>query len=278
MKVEDRLLARAGRLRRPPAEVVRHHLLEGVLRRVGRLASPVDFVLRGGMLARGWVGSRLRSAQDLDFVGTFSHDVEETAERFRPVLTDDVPDGVVIDAGSFRARGIWTDTDFPGVRLFLRLGLGVPDQNLSVDVGFGDPLIPPAQVFDYPSLLTGLPVRVWACRPETMVGWKLHGLAERGARWRPKDLHDLLLMTEHLPMNVADLAPAIEAAFVSRGFTVADAREVLHAPALWAPKQAQVRWEEFRGEVTSNLTEVVAVVAARLGPALEQLSDTSSGG
>ena len=52
-----------------------------------------------------------------------------------------------------------------------------PDQAVTVDVGFRDPLVPAAVWLDYPALPPGSPFRVRAVRPETMAAWKLHGLA-----------------------------------------------------------------------------------------------------
>lgn len=262
---------------RPLDEVVRHHLLERVLRRLARLPDCSSFVLRGGMLARLWAGSTPRVAQDLDFVGTFPHDVEETVRRFRPVVEDTgVRDGVVFDAHAFHGRAIWEDTDFPGVRLFLRLGLGSTSATLTIDVGFNDPLVPPAELIRYPCQL-GEPASVWATRPETAVGWKLHGLAEKGERrWRPKDLHDLLLIVENVPLHPCCLVEAIAIAFTSRGYTTADARAVLANNAWWTSKRTEVRWHEFwaqrhDGFAPLGLGDAIRRVAAKLQPALDRL-------
>jgi hypothetical protein len=111
-------------------------------------------------------------------------------------------------------------------------------------------------------------IAVRACRPETQVGWKLHGLAERGASFRPKDLADLQLILRHVPMVTDDLPPAIVAAFESRGYTIADALAVLDAPH-WATKTARLRWEPYR----SSLAEAVADVRDRLAPTFATLRD-----
>jgi hypothetical protein len=272
----DWLAERAADLRRPVHEAVRLHVLEGVLRRVGRLAHPADFVLRGGMLTRLWVREEHRPVNDLDFVGAFPFDADETAQRFARVMHDGGPDdGVCFEPAAFRARRIWQDCDFPGVRLTLRAGLDEPDEEIQVDVGFGDPLVPAARREAYPTLL-GEPVPVWCCRPETMVGWKLHGLAEMAeGRWRPKDLYDLWLLTRHAPLDMAALVPALRAAFTSRGYDTEEARAVLGA-AWWRSKKSLRRWDEFCAgaaglDVPDDLADVVARVAERLRPATEHL-------
>jgi hypothetical protein len=266
----DRLHDEADRRGEPLALLIRHHLLEGVLRRVASLPAAEGFVLRGGMLTRALVGSRLRTTRDLDFVGDFPFDVDEVARRFAPVLADAVDDGIRFDPNRFTARGIWTNTSFPGVRLDLWADPGTAAQAISVDVGFGDPLVPAALWLDYPTLLPGLPVRLRVCRPETLLAWKMHGLAEMGAGWRPKDLADLWLIGTHVPLEAAALPAAIEAAFVSRRCVTEDAIGLFDRPH-WATKTARVRWDACKGALPA-LPEVVAGVRRQFAPALAALA------
>jgi hypothetical protein len=260
----------AGRRGEPLARLVRHHLLEGVLRRVGRLPGAGGLVLRGGLLTRAWVAPWPRPTRDLDFVGDFPFDVEETARRFAPALAEAIDDGVCIDRDRFTAQGIWTDTRFPGARLSLWLGLGAADQPLSVDVGFGDPLVPEPVWLECPALLPQPPARVRACRPETQTAWKLHALAEMGLSWRPKDLADLWLITTRVALEAEALPGAIKAAFVSRGYRTEDAVGLFHQPH-WSTKTARVRWDAHRGRLP-ELPQVVAEVCRRLAPALAALA------
>jgi hypothetical protein len=271
----DELVRQSDRMGWPLDETVRHHVLEGILRRLSRWPGGGDFVLRGSMLTRAWVAPGARVADDVDFVGTFPHNVDDTARRFGGALiAEGIEDEVCIDAESFRARGIWLNTTFPGVRLSLRAGFACADQALQIDVGFNDPLVPPAWWMDYP-MLVGPPAPVWAVRPETAIAWKLHGLAEMGPQgWRPKDLHDLYLLVEATAPEAEWLPPAIEAAFVSRGYALADAA-VFTVPDWWELKSARVKWRQYRSgkanDGSDDLQAVVRRVRDRLRPALAAL-------
>jgi hypothetical protein len=258
--------------------VTRHRLLEGVLLRLARLPDADQFILRGGMLMRHWFRPLARSANDLDLVATFAFDVEETARRFVPLLADrGVDDGVVFDADRYRVDGIWLNTDFPGVRMF---GCGEVDgveDEFSVDITFGEPLIPEPVLANYPMQHSALNASLRMCRPETIVGRKLHALMHMGVlHWRAKDLNDIRLLLGRVPMDAAELPAAIAASFTSRGNAAADARAVFAHEAWWIMKRSAARWHDFveasRGmEVPDSLADVVAEVAGRLEPILENL-------
>jgi hypothetical protein len=261
----EQLRAAASARGEPLAEAVRHHLILGAIARIARAPEGASFVLRGGMLTRAWIAPLRRPARDLDYVGDFPFEVAETARRLAPALAMELPDGVRLDAARADVRGIWLDTAFPGVRVDVPIGLSRPDQRLSIDIGFGDPLVPPATSIE---LAGDVPVR--AVRPETQLAWKLHGLAEMGASWRPKDLADLWAIATRVPLEAAALPPAIAAAFESRGFPVCAAATVLQSPH-WATKTARVRWAARPRDGVPDLEQTLADVRERLAPVLEPL-------
>ena len=183
------------------------------------------------MLMRLWFRPFPRPAADLDLVAAFPFSVEETARRFVPLLADrSVDDGVVFDPERFRVEGIWLNTDFPGVRLFASGEVEGVEDDFSVDVTFGEPLIPKPTLGKYPMEGCGQTARLWMCRPETIVGRKLHALKHMGMlHWRPKDLNDLRLLLERVPLDRTELPGAIAASFTSRGDAPGTARAALRA-------------------------------------------------
>lgn len=252
--------ADAERAGETPGQAMRHELLLAVHERVARTTG--DFVLRGGLLTRAWIAPLPRPTQDLDYVGDFPFDVDDTVRRFRPALALQLDDGARIDLDRLTARGIWLESAFPGVHLEIAIGLEEADQTIGVDIGFHDPLVPPA---------VALPSGGRAVRPETQLAWKLHSLFELGSAWRPKDLADLWLITARVALVDADLPPAIRVAFASRGHAIADAVHLLD-DARWSTKSARVRWSHNRFDVPP-LADTLAAVRARLAPALAALEE-----
>jgi hypothetical protein len=259
----------------PLERMHRLHLLEGVLRRWARSASAGDLVLGGSLLTRGWVGPSRRTANDLDFVGLYPHDVEGTVARFGAALAGDLGDGVEYDLDSLTGEGTWGDTTLPGVRLdFTGRLLGRNDE-LKLDVGFGYPLTPPARPMDY-ACAAGPTVRVQALRPEWMVAWKLNGLFFLGrGRWLPKGLFDLHLLTAHVALDEELLLEGISTAFERTAIPLERILTVLYRRFFWEKAGSQHRWESFREGCTyptpESLLDMAAGVARRLRPTLGRL-------
>ncbi|MFT3696156.1 MAG: hypothetical protein QM831_23660 [Kofleriaceae bacterium] len=102
-------------------------------------------------------------------------------------------------------------------------------------------------------------------RPELQIAWKLHALAEMGVTWRPKDIADLDLIIQHVPLVDDDLREAIRIAFESRHFTVQQAVDVLRAEH-WPTKTSRLRWGK------PDLADTLARIRARLDPVLTALA------
>lgn len=252
---------------------IRHRLLEGVLLRLARLPDAGGLVLRGGMLLRHWFRPTPRPALDLDLVARLPLAVTD-AVRFLPMFADSVADGVTFDVEGIAAEGIWLRTDHPGVRMYVTGAYAGTEDDIQVDITGGPPPRPAAVMSELPTA-TGA-VRLWTCRPESIAGQKVQALWHLGMHgWRPKDLDDLRLLLERMPMDDAALREAIGATLAELGGTGRDARSVFAADSWWGTKHASARWGDFvRGagrDGIRNLSAVVAEVAARLKPILEEL-------
>jgi hypothetical protein len=258
-------------------EATRHRLLEGVLLRLARFPDAGGLALRGGMLLRHWFRPMPRPALDLDLVAPSPLTVEEAARRYLPLFADAaVADGVAFDADRIHVEGIWQHTDNPGVRVHACGALGEDEADFQVDITGGPPPWPAPVFGEFPTAC-GQSARVWMCRPESVVGQKTQALWHLGMMgWRPKDLNDLRLLLERIPMAPTSLREAIAASFAELGGSGDDARALFGASSWWGMKLSSARWHDFvkssrgHGE-PGDLAVVVAAVAARLAPVLEEL-------
>jgi hypothetical protein len=261
--------------------VLRRHLLQGVLRRWSRSRHADALVLRGGLMTQRWVGPRRRATSDIDFLGLFPRDLGDMQGRLEEMLSvTGEDDEVSFDLATLRGGIIWQETDHPGLRFLLSCAVAERGMELQVDVGFGDPLVPPAEWIDYPTLV-GPPARVRAVRPELLVAWKLNGLFDHGPkRWQAKDLHDLHLLATHCQLEAETLAEAIRVAFEAHSDPLDSIPGVVYSPGWWATEAARNRWAKFRAQsvvpVPEDLVGVAAAVARALRPALARLIELPS--
>lgn len=263
---------------RPEEEVVNYHLLEAVIRRVSHSIYAQQFVLRGGMLTRLWVTPEQRIAVDVDFVGIYPFNIETTQQKFAEILgVKNCTDGVNFHLDSLQVKGIWLETDFPGVRVNIDAEMGNYLRNVQIDIGFGDPIVPPAQWIDYPTLIPQATFSIQAVRPETMIGWKLHGLVELGARrWRAKDLYDLMLLSTAVNLDEAELRQAIAIAFSSRNTDLQEVWDILVSPEWWDKGKHRSKWRKYLAQFPTQTTPqelslVVDVVIAKWQPIVSHL-------
>ncbi len=262
--IDEHLAAITSTTNRPWEEVLIYNFLEAVLRRLSRSIYAKDLVLRGGMLTRLWVTPEKRVAVDVDFLGLYEFDIEVTRQIFLEILPiNDFADSVTFYINSLQIKGIWLETEFPGLRINIDVALGEYQRNIQIDIGFDDPLVLPPEWVNYPTFL-GDPVNLQAVRPETMVAWKIHGLVELGPRrWRPKDLYDLLLYTE-IPLDDAQLSSSIAVAFSSRNTPLQDVLEMLVAPDSWnnSKNRSQWRWYQRKAPTQVIPEDFLSVVTA----------------
>jgi hypothetical protein len=252
----------------------RHRLLEGALLRLARLPDAGGLALRGGMLLRHWFRPTPRPTFDLDLVAPSPLTVE-AARRYLPLFAEDVGDGVAFDPDWLHVEGIWQPTVNPGVRVHAHGFVGDGEADIQIDITGGPPPRPAAVFGELPTAC-GRPARVWMCRPEAVAGQKLQALWHLGMHlWRPKDLDDLRLMLDRVPMAPGSIREAIAALFADLGGTGDDARGLFADSSWWGMKYASARWLDYvasrGGGAPVSLVAVVAAVSGRLAPVLEGL-------
>ena len=248
--------------------------LERFLYRLSKSPHEHEFVLKGAMLFAIWSSHPHRATKDLDLLGSGTPDPERLSSVFRDVCAVAVEDdGVTFDSATVVATRIKEDAEFEGVRVKLDGKLGSAKLAVQVDVGFGDTVIPPPTIMQFPTLLP-LPapvVRVYA--RETVIAEKLHAMVDLGmANTRLKDFFDLWFLSQKFGFRGEPLASAVRATFEQRQTAILlDPVALTDTFAFDGPKQTQ--WHAFlsRSRVTDKtvgLDRVVAEIALFLGPVL----------
>ena len=276
--VHQRLLNRARETRQRFNDLLQHFALERFLYRLSRSEYADRFILKGALMLAVWQVPRSRPTLDIDLLGRTNNSIEEMVALIRAVCRQEVaPDGITFDANTVVGEQIADEAEYAGVRLRFKGTLGNAAVTLQIDIGFGDVVIPPAVVVEYPTLLDFPAPRLLGYSRESAVAEKFHVMTSLGLLTsRMKDFFDVWLLSHHFDFAGDTLARAIRATFARRNTAVARAPEILSA-SFAEDVTKTTQWRAFlrRSQLTDvpqNLPEVVAHLAVFLGPVAEALS------
>jgi hypothetical protein len=264
--VQTRLKNQAQESGRPFAELLELFAIERFLHRLGRSPHREQFVLKGALLLRQWLGTNTRPTRDIDLLGP----VDLGAERLRDLLAGFMrlsveDDGIEFALDSIAVEPIRAGSTVLGLRAKFDALLGRTRLRYQVDVGLGDAVFPKT-VDLVPGGLLGMPMAsVRAYTPYTTVAEKLEAMVVLGeANSRTKDYWDLVALPRALAFDGPTLVESIHRTFARRatriptepleGMADAFASQPLHAN----------RWRGFldKNRLTVAEDDLIGVVSA----------------
>jgi hypothetical protein len=216
--VRQRLKNIADAQGRPFAEVLQWYAIERLISRLSRTPGAEGWFLKGAALMRAWEATPARPTMDVDLASDRVLSVGEVAEVVRSSLSEEgVPDGLDFDLDTVAAEEIRVARRYPGVRVRCRGFLGTARVTLQVDVGFGDRIVPPPQIIEYPAMLGGHGPKLLGYRPETVIAEKLEAIVSLGERTsRMKDYFDLWWLVTTRSFAGDEIKAAVTATFENR--------------------------------------------------------------
>ena len=264
--MQTRLKNQAQENGRPFAELLELYATERFLHRLGRSPHRDQFVLKGALLLRHWLGTNTRPTRDIDLLGP----VDLGAKRLRDLLAGFMrlpveDDGIEFALDSIAVEPIRAGSTVLGLRAKFDARLGRTRLRYQVDVGLGDAVFPKT-VDLVPGGLLGMPMAsVRAYTPYTTVAEKLEAMVVLGeANSRTKDYWDLVALPRALAFDGPTLVESIHRTFARRatripvepleGLADAFASQPLHAN----------RWRGFldKNRLTVAEDDLIGVVAA----------------
>ena len=276
MSVRDRLLnIRNSEPGTEYLQVLFRYIQERMLYRLSTSPYRDNFCLKGSALLFAYEKFKARPTKDIDFLGDkISRDKDALRKAFREICSIQCPeDGLVFDSGEkdIKVEDISLDKEYNGVTVTVTAHLGSAVIPFSMDIGFGDIVIPEPQELDYPRLLDDMPeVSINAYSLETVIAEKFQTMIDRAlANSRMKDYYDVysILSTEKVDEDI--LSVAIVSVFNNRG-TGYDDNHPLFNGKFKNDSNKQTQWKAFlkkmkyKGELPLN--EVVDYITRRLSP------------
>lgn len=194
-------------------QVLIRYLHERLLYRLSVSRFSQRFFLKGGALMFAHERFAARPTVDIDFMGDrISNDMENIRRTFMEICAIEYPeDGVTFDTDKITVSEITPDREYQGVQLHVTAHLDTIVQNLSMDIGFGDIIIPHPIELDYPALLDGMEdIPVMAYSLETVVAEKFQTMIARTVlNSRMKDFYDVYSILSHNTLDEANLQLAV---------------------------------------------------------------------
>lgn len=206
---------RARREGRGTQELLTLYVVERWLARLSESPYAEDFVLKGGMLLAAF-GER-RPTVDADALArNMPGDEQEVSARIAAIAKlPDSEDGVAFDTDTITTRIIRDEALYAGLRVAMDARIATATVKLRLDINFGDPITPAAQIVELPALRSGAPsIRVLGYPIETVLAEKVATAIDLGpANTRVRDYADIYVLTatrdlQHCPVRAALLETA----------------------------------------------------------------------
>lgn len=179
--VQARLLNLSKAKGVPYQQIVTRYFQERLLWRLSHSGFRDNFILKGGALLYAHKEEAARPTLDLDFMGErISRDKGNLLNVFRDVYSMEDSDGVEFIEETLTTEDIAVEKKYPGVCLSILATLGTIRQVVSMDIGFGDVIVPEPVNLDYPTLLDdNSEISLMAYSIETVIAEKLQTMVDR---------------------------------------------------------------------------------------------------
>lgn len=252
--------------------------VERLMYRLSRSSHADRFVLKRAVLFFLWMKDGHRPTRDLDLLGLG----DLSAETLRGIFEEACAVPVEDDGTQFLSAGIEIEEireteNYQGLRVTIPGRLGNIQLRISVDVGFGDAVVPDPQKVAYPVLLDLPHPEMHAYPREAVVAEKVDAMILLGLQnSRMKDYYDLWALAREFPFEAAALARALDATLKRRGRDLPPRLPSGLADEFAANPAKQTQWKAFLrrtmpGKTDLDLGEVVSSLRGFLAPVLDSV-------
>lgn len=218
--IRARLLNLARDEKQGYMKVLVRYLHERMLYRISASPYKSHFLLKGSSLLFALDGFKARPTIDIDLLGDrISGSKEVLLDVFGKICAIDCEaDGVTFDAASLALEPIAVEKKYPGTCVRVIAHLDTIVQQISIDIGFGDVVMPYPLTLDYPLLLSDVPeVEIYAYSLETLMAEKFHTMVDRDeSNSRMKDFFDVYQLLRNHEIDGELLKEAIVGTFKNR--------------------------------------------------------------
>ena len=220
--------------------------LERTIFRLSKSQYASNFTLKGGIfLYAVFDGNYSRATTDIDLLAQrISHDVKDMKAVFTDIFSLDVDDPLRFDLDSLDVRPITEFKEYHGVNVSIMAYLDRTRIPISIDIGFGDVIVPERVMMDFPVVLSDEIPRIYAYSLCSSVAEKFEAivsLAYDNSRF--KDYYDLYALVTTQDFNGDKMVEAVRETFENRHTSLTEV--VAFEEGFADNPLRQTRWNAF---------------------------------
>ena len=281
--IRQKLLNLAGKTGDNPNIIWSRYTIERLLYRLSVSEFSGEFVLKGAVLFTVWSNEPHRPTMDLDLLGYGEDSHERMLNIFQIICRmNEADDGLVFDEKSIRIMPIREEMEYHGRRVNLLAYLGSMRIPVQVDIGFGDVVVPRAEMIEYPTMLELPAPRIRACSQSTVITEKFHAMVTLGiANSRMKDFYDLYVLASRFAFNGAVLVKAVKATFKRRKTPIPAETPIALSEQFGSDGTKNIQWKAFIrksgiAQKSPEFLQMLAMLREFLLPVMGAAADENS--
>lgn len=228
--------------------IVTRYIHERFLQRLSESTYNDKFYLKGGALIYGIQHLSARPTLDIDLLGVgIQNDIALIHQTFEEILRNrDYKDAVEFLPESIQVVELMENRRYVGMRITTDVHLDTMKEKLSIDIGFGDIVIPSSYKMEYPTLLEGSnPISIYAYSIESVIAEKFEAMISLSlSNSRMKDFFDVFILLENHIYEADILKIAIKATFKNRGTSYID-KHPLFSDEFAKDKMREEMWQAY---------------------------------
>lgn len=204
------------------------------------------FILKGGLLLFSMTEFKGRPTRDIDFLAeSIPNEIENIKKAFIDICEIQDNDGIRYDTDSIKIERIKKDANYQALRVHIKSYLGNARENIQIDIGFGDIIIPKPMYSDYPVLLDSSVPRIKVSSVESIISEKFEAMITFSiTNSRMKDFYDVYMLLETKDINGEILQTAIEETFFKRNSKILQ-NSIVFSEEFAKDKERNIQWSAF---------------------------------
>lgn len=251
--------------------------LERALFRIGKSKYRGNFTLKGGIFLYALYGKDYpRSTSDIDLrADKISGTLESLLSIFGEIFSIPADDGLVFDLTSLKAREITKQDEYLGTNISITALLGNTRLSVSIDIWFGDIIVPSKKEMSFPVLLDMESPKIYGYSIESVLAEKFEAIVSLGyANSRFKDFYDIYVILQSEKIDAELLQEAIVQTFQNRKTTFDDI--VVFEDSFATDVERVKRWNSFvkkkNALVQVTFDKVVELIKTYFKPIVDRVS------